>query len=98
MTSLLAASVPGVTKELAWRIVGILFTNCFEFKISDIDARALYPLVSLVNHSCIPNLRHTNLINKLETYTDLQTETEDREAGESHEAGEIVVMQLEAAR
>ena len=66
MTTLLAGSTPGVTKALAWRIVGILFTNCFEFRISGISARALYPLVSLVNHSCIPNMHHTNLINQLE--------------------------------
>ena len=100
MTSLLASAVPGLTKEMAWRLVGILFTNCFEFKISNIDARALYPLVSLVNHSCIPNLRHTNLINKLETYSDVKTENDSQsgDQGQSHEGGEIVVMQLEAAR
>ena len=92
MTTLLAATTPGVTKELAWRIVGILFTNCFEFKIRDIDARALYPLVSLVNHSCIPNIRHTNLINNLETLS-----SSSREDGEDRE-GEVVVMQLEAQR
>ena len=66
MTTLLSDNVPGITKELAWKIVGILFTNCFEFKIAEIDARALYPLVSLVNRSCIPNMHHTNLINQLE--------------------------------
>lgn len=100
MTSLLAGAVPGVTKEMAWRLVGILFTNCFEFRISDIDARALYPLVSLVNHSCIPNLRHTNLINKLETYSDVKTEIDSHNGDtcQGQEGGEIVVMQLEAAR
>ena len=99
MTSLLASAVPGVSKEMAWRLVGILFTNCFEFRISNIDARALYPLVSLVNHSCIPNLRHTNLINKLETFSDVKTENDSQgDPGLSHEGGEIVVMQLEAAR
>ena len=86
MTTLLAGSTPGVTKALAWRIVGILFTNCFEFRISGISARALYPLVSLVNHSCIPNMRHTNLLNQLDTL----------QAGAGR--GEVVVMQLEAAR
>merc|ERR550534_1007421 len=100
MTSILAGAVPGVTKEMAWRLVGILFTNCFEFRISDIDARALYPLVSLVNHSCIPNLRHTNLINKLETYSDVKTEIDSHNGDtcQGQEGGEIVVMQLEAAR
>ena len=91
MTTLLAGSIPGVTKQLAWKMVGILFTNCFEFKVGDIDARALYPLVSLVNHSCIPNMRHTNLINQLETFN---SQTGDKDMVD----GEIVVMQLEAAR
>jgi len=92
MTTLLAGTIPGVTKELAWKMVGILFTNCFEFKVGDIDARALYPLVSLVNHSCIPNMRHTNLINQLEKY---QADTEYLKGSSE---GEIVVMQLEAQR
>ena len=98
MTSLLASAVPGVTQEMAWRLIGILFTNCFEFRISDIDARALYPLVSLVNHSCIPNLRHTNLINKLETYGEVMTDQDTGDTCQTQEGGEIVVMQLEAAR
>merc|ERR1711892_1136311 len=83
MTSIVSLVVPGVDKELAWKIVGILFTNCFEFKLAEIEARALYPLVSLINHSCIPNMRHTNLINELKN--------EEVE-------GEIVVMKLEAQR
>ena len=91
MTSLLSSALSNVSKELAWKIVGILFTNCFEFNIRDIDARALYPLVSLVNHSCIPNMRHTNLLNNLET---LKNSDDD----DSDEDGEIVVMQLEAQR
>merc|ERR1712107_168835 len=82
MTSLLSSALSNVSKELAWKIVGILFTNCFEFNIRDIDARALYPLVSLINHSCIPNLRHTNLIKM--RGADLE--------------GEIVVMELESQR
>ena len=83
MTSIVSRVVPGIDKDLAWKIVGILFTNCFEFKLADIEARALYPLVSLINHSCIPNMRHTNLINELKS--------EQLE-------GEIVVMKLEAQR
>ena len=82
---LLVAGALRLSRSLAWRIVGILFTNCFEFKISYIDARALYPLVSLINHSCVPNMRHTNLMSRLESE-------------EHHVHGEIVVMQLEAQR
>ena len=83
MTTIVSTIVPGVSKDLAWKIVGILFTNCFEFKLAEIEARALYPLVSVINHSCIPNMRHTNLINELKNE---QVE------------GEIVVMKLEAQR
>lgn len=83
MTTILSKVVTGVDKDLAWKIVGILFTNCFEFKLAEIEARALYPLVSLINHSCIPNMRHTNLINELKS---------------EHVEGEIVVMKLEAQR
>ena len=85
MTTIVSLVVPGIDKSLAWKIVGILFTNCFEFKLTNIEARALYPLVSLVNHSCIPNMRHTNLINQVKSE---QMEME----------GEIVVMKLEAQR
>lgn len=54
--------IRGIGLDVAKRMVGVLFTNCFQFSTRDIEARALYPLVSLVNHSCIPNISHTNLI------------------------------------
>lgn len=84
MAAMVAAAMPGVSEDLAWKIIGILFTNCFEFNLAHIEARALYPLVSLINHSCIPNLRHTNLLNQV--------------CGPGEVEGEIVVMRLEAQR
>ena len=62
MAAIVAGVVNGITKQVAVKLIGILFTNCFELKAFQKEARALYPLVSLVNHSCVPNLRHTNLI------------------------------------
>ena len=83
MAKIVAGAVSGLGCELSLRIIGILFTNCFEFSSYSLQARALYPLVSLINHSCIPNLRHTNLIKEMRSH-DLE--------------GEIVVMQLDAQR
>jgi len=84
MARIVADSLPGVNESLAKKMIGILFTNCFEFKLTNIEARALYPLVSLINHSCIPNLRHTNLLKQV--------------SGPGLDGGEIVVMRLEGQR
>jgi hypothetical protein len=66
MAALVAACVPAVTPAEAVRIIGVLFTNCFELSLGAMRARALYPLVSLINHSCVPNLLHTNLIQEVQ--------------------------------
>ena len=47
----------------------------------------IFPTIARINHSCVPNMRHTNLIRQLER-GELQGEHQ----------GEIVVMQLEAQR
>jgi hypothetical protein len=41
--------------------VGLLSINCigFDFKKSGVKGRALYPLLSLVSHSCVSNARYT---------------------------------------
>ncbi len=43
------------------RVVGLLSINCigFEFKKSGVKGRGLYPLLSLVSHSCVSNARYT---------------------------------------
>ncbi len=47
--------------RLLFRIVGLLSINCigFEFKKSGVKGRGLYPLLSLVSHSCVSNARYT---------------------------------------
>jgi len=83
MSIIVAECVEGISKCEAKSIVGILLTNCFELKAFGKEARALYPLVSLLNHSCVPNLRHTNLI---------------AEVSDGTQEGGIVVMKLESQR
>lgn len=83
MAAIVAGCVKGITKQVAVKLIGILFTNCFELKAFQKEARALYPLVSLINHSCIPNLRHTNLI---------------AEVNDGSQEGGVVVMKLESQR
>jgi hypothetical protein len=83
MAVLVAACVPGTTRAEAIRCIGILFTNCFQVSLGRMRARALYPLVSLVNHSCVANLEHSNLLQGVVR-------------GEEGVEGDIVVMELEA--
>merc|ERR1719464_2280380 len=83
MAAIVAGVVNGISKQVAVKLIGILFTNCFELKAFQKEARALYPLVSLVNHSCVPNLRHTNLI---------------AEVNDGSLEGGVVVMKLESQR
>ena len=46
-----------------YRLVGILSINCigFEFKKTGVRGRGLYPLLSLVSHSCVSNARYTGM-------------------------------------
>ena len=45
MAKLVCRAVPATSPATAARIIGILFTNCFEFRVAGMQARALYPLV-----------------------------------------------------
>ena len=57
IAEILVRCVEGIDRHLAVRIVGILFTNCYELGAFGKQRRSFYPLVCLINHSCIPNLR-----------------------------------------
>ena len=46
--------VAGVTDSDVLEAFGVLKTNCVG--VAGKNARALYPVASLMNHSCVPNL------------------------------------------
>ena len=49
-----------VEDDLIHHLVGILSTNClgFSFRKQKVEGRALYPLLSILNHSCVSNARY----------------------------------------
>ena len=52
-----------VEDDLIHHLVGILSTNClgFSFKKQNVEGRALYPLLSIVSHSCVSNARYAGI-------------------------------------
>ena len=52
-----------VEDGLIHHLVGILSTNClgFSFKKQNVEGRALYPLLSIVSHSCVSNARYAGI-------------------------------------
>lgn len=52
--------LPNVSAELIHRICGIIDTNALEIRLNDgAELHALYPTTYLIEHSCIPNTKHT---------------------------------------
>jgi hypothetical protein len=52
-----------VDDDLIHRLIGILNTNClgFSFRKEKVEGRALYPLLSIVSHSCVANARYAGI-------------------------------------
>ena len=52
-----------VEDDLIHRLIGILNTNClgFSFRKEKVEGRALYPLLSIVSHSCVANARYAGM-------------------------------------
>lgn len=52
--------LPEISCELLHRVCGIIDTNALEIRLSEgAELLALYPKVYLLEHSCIPNTKHT---------------------------------------
>ena len=47
-----------VSKEEIDHMIGVLLTNGFENEYDGVHGRAIYPILSLISHSCQANLRH----------------------------------------
>ena len=62
MATLIAGSLSGVKVDDVQTMIGIQHTNSFEINATGIEGRALYPIISKINHSCIPNVAHCNAI------------------------------------
>jgi hypothetical protein len=52
-----------VEDDLIHRLIGILNTNClgFSFRKEKVEGRALYPMLSIVSHSCVPNAQYSGI-------------------------------------
>jgi hypothetical protein len=56
------SKILGVSIEEAVEVIAIQLTNGFEVNLPSMSGRAIYPLISYFNHSCVPNATHSHKV------------------------------------
>ena len=62
MARLISEALSDTDLEEVETMIAIQYTNSFEINATGLEGRAIYPIISKINHSCIPNVAHCNTI------------------------------------
>ena len=62
MARLISEALSDTDLEEVETMIAIQYTNSFEINATGLEGRAIYPVISKINHSCIPNVAHCNTI------------------------------------
>ena len=62
MARLISEALSDIELEEVETMIAIQYTNSFEINATGLEGRAIYPIISKINHSCIPNVAHCNTI------------------------------------
>lgn len=72
MTSLLSSHCPLLSEAESVQVVSVALTNSFEMTLPGVEGRMLFDKISRINHSCVANMLHTNIMEESEKESILQ--------------------------